>query len=307
MERATLKSYAELNRIIIQRRLSVPYRLWLLLRALDPQGCGVVSKDAVRASLAAYGLNWSHVRTARRHGRADLFFTFHGNHIEYRSLQSLCLSLEVEPGRPVNVPAAYMASLESFHAAMYAAWIAQGRDGERHISRARLSEYFGRDEETLRRWERAAGVIEVTGNVVEIEESDIEKPDAPIPGDTRPDERLDRRYIFEQEGRYYYRTVNTYKAESDRARTGNTRKIARQVRRSGVVSREDATGAPLARVFFFDQAMPKNWRERQGYSIRSDKRNGGRQTLKTIRGTSQRWRLSELRPVPGNSIPPGGG
>ncbi len=283
-----LRTYAELNRHVIAEGMDGIYRFWLLARSLDPDGRGVVGLPAFLEAMQGFGLNRLHLRRAMMHPKARLFFSFHQSKLEYRSLEAVCLSLGVTPGRSVYIPAESIASTEAFRATLYAAWIA-GHD-DLHISREKLTAFFKVSADTLRRWENLAGV-EVTFNVVEVAPQDEQAAEPHIPRDSRLDERLDRRYTWKYKGKTYYRTVNRYHAPNlERARLGNVRKVTRRVHAS--LPDENHGVGTSQRVFFTERTTPGNYQEQPGASMRDKGK-----AVDLPQGVSSLWRFHPWRPV----------
>src|SRR5215213_9682574 len=179
---AHLRTYIELNAHVIAQGLDGVYRLWLLARSLDQEGRGVVSTQALLSAMQRFDLNRLHLRRAKLHPKSTSFFSFHQSKIEYRSLEAVCLSLGVVPGRSVYIPTEAITSVEEFRATLYAAWIA-GHD-ELYISREKLSNRFHISPDTQRRWERLLGV-EITANVVEVAPPDEQTAEPYLPRDHR--------------------------------------------------------------------------------------------------------------------------
>ena len=286
---ATLRTYAELNRYTLSEGLTGPYRLWLIARALDPKGSGVISRASFLYTLERLGLSQRQFQRMATHPQIAVFLHITQHKIEYRSLQVVCTALQVIPGRSVTITTASVASLETFRAYLYAAWIA----GQKRllISRARLTALFNVSADTLRRWERTAGVV-VTPNVVEVAPNDYEAATPHIPTDARRMYQLDDYcfYTWEYEGQLYYRTVNRYDAPTfQRGRTGNTRKIAKALH---PLPADDHGGGTKARVFFGKRDLPAGYQEKQGASLRSS----GRQ-VDLPQGHSALWRFRASRPV----------
>ena len=287
---AQLRTYIDLNAHVIAENLDGVYRLWLLARALDSDGRGVIGLEDLLKAMQCFDLNRLHLRRAKLHPKAYVFFSFHEAKIEYRSLEAVCLALCVIPGRSVYLPAECIASTEDFRANLYAAWIA-GHD-DLHISREKLSQRFNVSQDTLRRWEKLTGV-EVTYNVVEVAAQDEQKAEPHIPRDYRltPTDREDRCYTWTYKGKIYYRTVNRYQALFlERGRLGNVRKVTRRVH---ATKPDDNLGVGTRRrVFFTERTLPANYQEQPGISIR-DKRI----VVDLPQGVSSLWLFSPWRPV----------
>ncbi len=284
-----LKTYAELNRSILAQNMSGAYRVWLLCRALDPRGRGIVGLTPLLQLLDAHGLNRHLLRRVRKQSGCRTFLTFHATHIEYRSLEAVCRSLGVLPGRAVSIPTESIESTESFRAALYTAWIASHDD--LHMSRERLSALFGISADTQRRWERLTGV-EVTHNVIEVAKGDQEAAEAHIPKDARLDgDRLGRAYVWEYRGSLYYQSVNRYSAPHfERGCVGNVRKVSRAVR--AAVPVEDHGDGTRRRVFYTERATPTNHQEKSGSCLRTQ-----RQPIHVPHGLANLWRYSKTKPV----------
>lgn len=287
---AHLRTYIELNAHVIAQGLDGVYRLWLLARSLDQEGRGVVSLEALLATIQRFGLNRLHLRRAKLHPKVTSFFSFHQCKIEYRSLEAVCLSLGVAPGRSVYIPAKATANLEEFRATLYAAWIA-GHD-DLHISREKLSNRFNISPDTQRRWEKLLGV-EITANVVEVAPQDEQTAEPHIPRDHRlaPFDREDRCYTWKYKGKTYYRTVNRYQVQFlERARLGNVRKVTRRVH--AALPDEDHGVGTRRRVFFSPRTTPDNYQEQPGASMRDQGR-----TVALPQGVSSLWSFNPWRPV----------
>ena len=286
---AHLRTYIDLNAHVIAEGLDGPYRLWLLARALDPDGQGVVGMDALLMAMQSFDLNRLHLRRVKLHPKANSFFSFHKAKISYRSLEAVCLALGTTPGRSIYIPTASISSTESFRATLYAAWIA-GHD-RLHISRDKLTSLFKTSQDTLRRWEKLAA-IEVTYNVVEVAPHDEQAAEPHIPKDARLDhfDRLDRCYTWQYKGKIYYRTVNRYAApDLERARLGNVRKVTRRVH-AALPDEHHGVGTGQ-RVFFTKSTTPDNYQEQPGASIRDKGK-----AVDLPQGVSSLWRFHPWRP-----------
>ena len=254
-----LKSYAELNRHVLQTGQTAPYRLWLLLRSCDPAGSGLVGKRQLLAAMAECGLGGRILRRVVQDPNSSIFFSVDKHRVFYRSLESVCLALGVEPGRPVLLPLECVSGMEAFRAHLYASWFAALPRGCAMISRERLSQLFGVSEDTQRRWEACSGLV-VDFNVVEVQSDDENAAESRIPRDNRLDDRLDQTYAWYYRGCLYYRTVNCYSApEICRGAVGNTRRIGRVVRSVEPVD-VHGDGTRRERVFFHRRVASSNYR-----------------------------------------------
>lgn len=287
---AQLRTYIDLNAHVIAEGLDGLYRLWLLARALDNDGRGVVGLDALLMAMQSVNLNRLHLRRVKLHPKARLFFSFHKTKIEYHSLEAVCLALGIPPGRSIYIPIASVTSTEEFRATLYAAWIA-GHD-HLHISRDKLAGIFQTSPDTQRRWEKLVGV-KVTFNVVEVDPQDEPAAEPHIPKDDRldPFDRLDRRYTWQYKGKTYYCTVNRYAAPHlERARLGNVRKVSRRVY-AALPDEHHGVGTGQ-RVFFTLRTTPDNHQEQPGASIRYKGI-----AVDLPQGVSSLWRFHPWRPV----------
>lgn len=286
---ANLRSYAELNRYVIAAGLTAPYRIWLLCRLLDGDGRGVVSLDALRTALHALGLGRRILPRLQQLPEHTIFLTFLADKVEYRSLESVCITLGVVPGRSVMLPAAVLRTMEDFRAHLYAAWI--GGQDSLLISREKLEGLFNVSADTQRRWERLTAVL-VTYNVVQVDPADENAAAAHIPRDARlSGDRLDRSYTWQYQGSTYYRTVNRYQApQMQRGRVGNVRKVAKAVRRVKPV--DDHGDGTRRRIFFDRRTTPAGRQHKPGASLRATGRR-----ITTDRGSSNLWHFSRWRPV----------
>ena len=102
-------------------------------------------------------------------------------------------------GTPIKIDIGHLRK-RKFKPALYAAWLAAGKNGALMMSRARISELTGMSDETQRRYEHAAGV-QVTANVAYAPESliqqEIENSTCVVPADDRG-EKLGRRYLYKR-------------------------------------------------------------------------------------------------------------
>lgn len=255
--------------------------------------------------MEAHGLNWHHLRRLRTQSSSRLFLTFHPTHLEYRSLEAVCRSLAVLPGRSVYLPTESIQSTESFRAALYTGWIA-GQESGVMISRERLSALFGISADTQRRWERLTGV-EVVPTVVEVSKGDLEAAEPHIPRDKRLDgDRLGRSYVWEYQGSFYYQSVNRYGAPHQdapsyvRGAVGNVRKVSRAVRTVAQCAVAECNVLPVEfhgdgtrrRIFYTERTTPANHQEQTGCSLRGQGR-----PVDVPHGLSDLWQFSRTKPV----------
>ena len=255
----TVKVHPEIGRAAIALDLSLPFRMWTILRAIDGDGRGVVGHDAAMRAWAFYGMDRWHVRRAIK-AQAEtgiVFFEIHPTKVTYSSIKSVSLALDVTRAvAPVLISTAKLRKLGTFNAAVYAAWVRSvGGDDGLMMSRARLGDLWQRSDQQLRAWERSGGV-RVEYNCVEVTLTQRDAESA-IPKDDRlTGDRLDQRYIFERTDetgtRRFYQTVNRYRAQGATCPRGQVRKAARAARGRSSLK---VQGARVQRVFFTQAAL----------------------------------------------------
>lgn len=325
-----LRVWPGLHPAILRAGAAIPYRMWLLIRHHDADGRGVVDTRRFLKSLYLDGITRAHLRTADAKQRAifgrDVFFTVDGDRIHYRSLESVAAALAAAPSRSAYILKPGVRHLETFNAQIYAAWIGAG-DGPKMASRARLEEIFGVSGQTLRRWEGIAGV-DVTFNVVEVKLADAEIAARYIVEDDRPHKaeaaspiiearlRLENAtkaqpghaearpagYVFERDGRIFYRTVNTYTHKYVSGRTGRAKKAAKAAHRAaaGLLSDAGETHDKRLRIFF--DARRLNGRRAEdfvtGASVHAQADATGRQpAIRIQHGHAVLWQFSRSKPA----------
>lgn len=299
-----LRVWPGLHPAILRAGAAVPYRMWLLIRHHDADGRGVVDTRRFLKSLYLDGITRAHLRTADDKQRAifgrDVFFTVDGDRIHYRSLESVAAALAAAPGRSAYILKPGVRHLERFNALIYAAWIGAG-DGPKMVSRARLEEIFGVSGQTLRRWESIAGV-DVTANVVEVAPADAEIAAQYITEDDRPHKAEARPagYVFERDGRIYYRTVNTYRSKYVSGRTGRAKKAAKAAHRAaaGLLSDAGETHDKRLRIFFDARRLNGRRHFVTGASVHAQADAVGRQPAIRIQyGHADLWQFSRRKPA----------
>ena len=262
--RLYVKVHPEIGRVSVLRGLSLPFRIWTILRTLDGDGRGVVGHDAAMRALWFYGMDRWHVRRAiKAQDAAGVeFFSVAPRKFTYTSITNVSMQLGVTRAvAPVLMPTGNLRKLSAFNAGVYAAWVGGtgGADGLM-MSRAKLGELWGVSDQQLRKWEKTAGV-RVTHNVVDLGLSEQAAQNA-IPRDDRLDERLDQRYIFtkvDQAGneRRFYQTVNRYNFSGFTCPMGQTRKAAKAARAPRSEAADDVPAARRQRRVFFRAAFLK--------------------------------------------------
>lgn len=320
-----VKAYPELGRAAIAAGLSTPFRIWTLLRAIDPAGSGVIGFDAAMQCLAFYDLNRWHVRNALKVQRENgvQFFTVTEKKFEYSSLYNVALALKVERAlTPVLIRTDDCHKLSRFNSAIYAAWLlASGKTGDVMMSRATLGELWGKSDTQLRKWEKLQR-INVHYNAVVIDTPLDDDKSAPVrralaalPRDERlHDDRLGRAYTWQRDGQTFYQTVNSYSARRGyTCRPGMTRKVAKQVRHALKLVAAVDYGATakdsFERVFYSENYLAgRDWQNSvSGSSLRETGetvngrrryRNGRAGTVQTVAVQYHVWQFSHMRPVP---------
>ena len=296
--RGKIRTYAELNQYILADNdgLIHCYRLWLLCRSLD-DGSGVISLDLLESAMDDISLGQRTFKRIKNSTHSAKFLEFQKNKVYYRSLQSVCESLLIAPGKPVSIPISTLSEIGTFKAYLYAAWFAA--NPHTTISRERLTALFGISESTQRRWEQIAG-IDVHHNIVEVDQSKENAAAPHFPTDGRStNDRLGRVYTWEYKGKICYRTVNTYSAVNlDRDRTGNTRSIGKYI--NALPAKKCGGGTVQAnRIFYTPQNLPNGYQEaHRGATLRTDNRII---TTTPERGYSRVWTFHSTRPVTRNT------
>jgi hypothetical protein len=192
-----------------------------------------------KSACRKYHIAQAHINEAQADSEARKFIEIDAERgkVNYRSEESVGAELNTTVGIPVKIDIGNLRK-RKFKPALYAAWIAAGKDGALMMSRARISYLTGLSDETQRRYEHVAGV-QVTANIGYAPESlvqqEVDSSTCLVPADDR-DEKLGNRYFYKRRGdkeNLYWRTVNTYKVDDAayrRAPTGNSRKVNRRLR-----------------------------------------------------------------------------
>jgi hypothetical protein len=156
----------EMARLTIFLDCASELRLWVVARELSrlDEGSGVISKKTLKKQLLAYGIRYTprHVNRLLERGEGLFWYAAENQNIYVRSWINLALELarradargmELEGNKPGvrQMLLDISGSLEHWEAAIYAGWISH-RDGLT-IARETLSQLFGREPNTIRRWE----------------------------------------------------------------------------------------------------------------------------------------------------------
>lgn len=294
-----LRTYTELNRHAIKTGAVTVLRAWYILRFLDSDGRGVVDRQQFMDQLRLLGMSKAHLRHAQARQTAlygaDAFFTVSHDKIEYRSLEAVAERLMVAPGRSVYVPIDGCRSIEAFSASLYAAWHSPE---QRMISRERLEDLFGVSAQTLRRWERSARV-NVEANVVELQDADAAVAAQYIAEDDRPHKQDadGGGYIFQRDGRTYYRTVNRYAGPFTAGNRGRSRKATK---RANYAAGGVLTGAAEKqnRIYFDARRLAGRRQLVTGASVHQVTDARGKVPVMRVQyGDAQVWRFSRMKPA----------
>lgn len=158
--RIGVKTYNELNTLFLKENMSIPARFWYLLRDIDDNGSGYVTKQQINSNLADYGLTKSVWRTARSHPLADVFFVYSADTdlVYYRSLENVCITLQTNPGLPVYIPRSSLSKLKIFNAYLYATFFVSKKGYHKQLSRKALGEIFGITKQAQIAYEKATGM-----------------------------------------------------------------------------------------------------------------------------------------------------
>ena len=325
-----VKAYPELGRAAVAAGLSTPFRIWTLLRAIDPDGRGVVGHNAAMQCLAFYGLNRWHVMNALKvQAKAGItFFSVSPTKFEYASLYHVSLALKVDRAlTPVLIRTDDCHKLSRFNSALYAAWlrVVGAKTNGVMISRSRLSELWGKSDTQLRKWEKLQRIT-VTYNVAEVKFSIDDDSSAQVkralhalPRDERlAADRLGRAYTWTRGDSTFYQTVNKYRpCGGYTCRAGMTRKVTKRVRhelRTTEAVEEVATArGKFERVFYSKQYLEgKAWQNSVSNSSLRETgatMNGRRQHRQGRGGVKlttnvryQVWEFSHMRPAPKASV-----
>jgi hypothetical protein len=169
VEKQPIRVDPELDRLALSLSCAAEFRLWIIGRDITrhDNGSGVISKQALRARIRAFGV----VYTPRHYNRLlaqgnGLFWHLSGSQIYLRSVVKVSRDLVqqadeagllLEDNLP-GVREVYLdvsGTLEQWEGTMYAGWLAsRGYSKDLTISRETQSLLFNRDENTIRRWEK---------------------------------------------------------------------------------------------------------------------------------------------------------
>jgi len=151
-----------LSAYCLQKRLDLPYRLWLLLRPAYKGRGWLDLSDILDLSIG----NRRQTRAWLRAGEGT-FWTKAGDRYYLAGLGSVSANLGVKPRKkPVAIPREAIEKLATFRATLFATWFADVGEKGREITQGTLSKIFGRTSRTLRTWAHLSG-LEVRGNLAQ--------------------------------------------------------------------------------------------------------------------------------------------
>ena len=160
----TANIFPELAAAARQRRQTVAFRAWTLLRACDPDGSSSVRQaDAIILLCGHLGWGTAHASRVLRQGDGDWWRLVTARRtgdemLRLIGVQKVALRLKTVPGRTVVMPLNRLSGHQAFAATCYAAWMALGRNNSRTISRRALGTIWSASAPTQRAWEREAGI-----------------------------------------------------------------------------------------------------------------------------------------------------
>ena len=288
-EPVTVRLDPELGRLAVGLRQAAALRLWAVGRDLVRQGSGAgwVSRADLGKTLARMGvlLSARHLRRLLNDG-VGRFWNLDGRRVYLYSPGKVSLHLSrlareagayslIEtnlPGvRDVYIPVE--GSLASWEAHLYAAWLSHR--GNPTIARDTLWKLFGRDPDTLRRWER-----EQLGGIVTVRRNDVQCGEDQ---QTAWDQIPEHAYFYlaytrgegghwQRQTRIRWRMANTYLVCAgfrQHPRKGQAAKVRRALRREMEDQPADIRrGGALRERLYFDEAEHlKSYRRRHGTNV----------------------------------------
>lgn len=232
------------------------YRMWTVARAIDKQGGGWIT---VQELVDAWPQSKRTIRDVLTRPAGQYFWTLYNTgrgtpankqRVFLRGLETVCVNVGANTGASFWLSYTDTHTLKSFKAICYAASFA-GRDEPVIISRTKLSEKFGATRQTLRNYEKAAGV-EISYNVGRMSESAYQAQQVAAwetgsagLGWTRPD-------VYHLAGHVYFQLPNGYTAEISRA--ARPRRTARRVYHTLLSGgANDRLDRRYERVFWYDE------------------------------------------------------
>jgi len=289
-----IKYDSELARLAIAVSLVAVYRIWEVGRSMTSgtDGRGNVTKKALRATLAQFGINYSytHLNRLLQTGEGTFWhIDSETNKIYIRSWRVVAVYLAqkavviapelVETNKP-GTRQMYIdpsGSLEEFEAKIYIGWLAYRENPT--IARQTLATLFNRSADTIRRWEEnhLKGQLTIRANYVQSPSLSYTPPPHAVAyvakvtfnGETR----LEPRYRWQMSNSYLTPLIGQHCAK------GQARKVRRAVNHSlnqPVDQRRD--GLPGLKLYF-DSAESlriflKKHHQEVGYLWRGENKHG---------------------------------
>jgi hypothetical protein len=167
----SIKVYPDIALGMLRQEQAAAGRLWLLLRHLDSDGCGVIRVATIRKVLTTPKAPlrlccWRQLRNLLRQGDG-VFWHRDKERVWLRSAGRVAVALGVTQlnGRPVAVPVKHLVgSIGEARAYLYASFhagrqlVSERRTGQKPIARDTLTELTGLTDESQRGYERRVGV-----------------------------------------------------------------------------------------------------------------------------------------------------
>ena len=225
-----LKLHPDLALATMRNKQDRLYRVWVLARALNPQGSSYVEIVSIQAAVKECSLQGLGPRTlARLLKQGDgVWWTRRKGCIYLHSLLRVCVALEVEKLRYNPMPVAYrwLKTLKVFRAACYASPFPSGSFWSNPISRRVLEDWAGKTGRTQRNYDKALGkYIEKRENVA--------TTGIPLKHGTEiPDGHFVDKVIVNGEEVLVLlkRLPNSFRVEFTKATRGMTRQVNRQLK-----------------------------------------------------------------------------
>jgi len=216
----SLKAWPELTRACRLTHETTLLRAWLCLRATAPGLCGILPlTDALDALTSSFGWSPQYAnRILQKGGWWRISISNNGTKfLRLMSLERVSERLDTRSGRPITITWDELTSgHQSFSAACYAGWIAQGRNGERTISRQTLSKLWTASKPTQRQWEKNR--IHKRRNLARLPKPTLETLSR------YPD--CDHPKVRQRNGELWIQLPNTYQAKKRRAAWGQRERSA---------------------------------------------------------------------------------
>ena len=298
-----VKLYPDIGLGMMRQGLTAPGRLWLALRYLDQEGCGVLRIDIITKHLTNKTSTLRlccprQLRNLLQDGEG-VYWTRDKEHIWLRSTTKVAHALGVErlTGRPVTLPvAALLDGIGTFRAHLYASFHG-GRvkensrnQGSKPIARATLEQLSGATPQSQRAYERRVGVRV--------------RPNFAIGGQATTENQQERAWqrggaVFEltdhegeqgQKGRRYnaWQLPNSYGCAYRQRPKGRQKRINRQLADLVIKGMPGNGEASMAKRYYSDGAQAaKGWARDQKEAVywqQQQTRSGAGHIWQVIRG-----------------------